>query len=45
MYDECEEGFCVDVFAELSMYVESYDYVEVYDGHESGFCVNMYVHM
>ena len=36
-----QAGFCVDLYAEVSMYVESYEYLEVYGGSEVGFFVEV----
>ena len=45
MYDGHPEGFCVDVYAEVFPYVESYENVEVYDENQAGFFVDMYVYV
>ena len=33
------------MYAEVSSYIESYEYVEVNDGYETGFCVDVYVYV
>ena len=38
-------NFCVDVYAEVSLCVELYEYVEVYAGTHAGFCVDGYVYL
>ena len=42
MYDGHWALFCVDVYAEVFLYVEFYEDIRVYKGHEAGFCVYVY---
>ena len=37
MYGGCRAVFYVDVFVEVSPYIDSYDDVEVHDGREAEF--------
>ena len=40
VYDGCQSKFYVCVCAEVSLYVYSYEDVDLYDGYEVGFCVD-----
>ena len=45
LYDGRKEGFFVDVYEEVSLYVESYEEIEVYYGREAIFSVDVYVYV
>ena len=41
MHNGWQAGFCVDVYADVSSYVESYEYIEGWDGRQAEFCVDV----